>query len=60
MENFAITKSTIAQFPELIAALSAVKQAAAQADRDPSPAGCRAVIAGQFSRYFNRPQQLCA
>lgn len=34
MENFAITKSTIAQFPELIAALAAVKQAAAQANRD--------------------------
>ncbi|WP_406173847.1 aspartate ammonia-lyase [Streptomyces canus] len=34
VENFAITKSTIAQFPELIAALAAVKQAAAQANRD--------------------------
>lgn len=34
MENFAITKSTIARFPEPIAARSAVKQAAAQAHRE--------------------------
>ncbi|MFF3328874.1 aspartate ammonia-lyase [Streptomyces sp. NPDC002888] len=34
VENFAITGSTIAQFPELIAALAAVKQAAAKANRD--------------------------
>ncbi|KUO01682.1 aspartate ammonia-lyase [Streptomyces resistomycificus] len=34
VENFAITGSTIAQFPDLITALAAVKQAAAQANRD--------------------------
>ncbi|TDT97307.1 aspartate ammonia-lyase [Streptomyces sp. 846.5] len=34
VENFAITGSTIAQFPELIASLAAVKQAAATANRD--------------------------
>ncbi|BBC31508.1 Aspartate ammonia-lyase [Streptomyces graminofaciens] len=34
VENFAITGSTIARFPDLIAALAAVKQAAAQANRD--------------------------
>jgi aspartate ammonia-lyase len=34
VENFAITGSTIAQFPELITALAAVKQAAARANRD--------------------------
>ena len=34
VENFAITGSTIAQFPDLIAALAAVKQAAATANRD--------------------------
>ncbi|MFD6171647.1 aspartate ammonia-lyase [Streptomyces coeruleorubidus] len=34
VENFAITGSTIARFPELITALAAVKQAAAQANRD--------------------------
>lgn len=34
VENFAITGSTIAQFPELIASLAAVKQAAATAHRD--------------------------
>ena len=33
-ENFAITGSTIAQFPELVGALAAVKQAAAAANRD--------------------------
>jgi len=32
VENFAITGSTIAQFPDLIAALAAVKQAAARAN----------------------------
>ncbi|WP_107091575.1 aspartate ammonia-lyase [Streptomyces sp. MMG1533] len=34
VENFAITGSTIARFPDLIAALAAVKPAAAQANRD--------------------------
>ncbi|WP_432194311.1 aspartate ammonia-lyase [Streptomyces sp. bgisy027] len=34
VENFAITGSTIAQFPDLITSLAAVKQAAAQANRD--------------------------
>ncbi|MET9913480.1 aspartate ammonia-lyase [Streptomyces sp. NPDC006476] len=34
VENFAITGSTIARFPDLITALAAVKQAAAQANRD--------------------------
>ncbi|WP_406441726.1 aspartate ammonia-lyase [Streptomyces sp. NBC_00631] len=34
VENFAITGSTIARFPELIAALAAVKQAAATANRE--------------------------
>ncbi|MDQ1014101.1 aspartate ammonia-lyase [Streptomyces afghaniensis] len=34
VENFAITGSTIAQFPALITALAAVKQAAARANRD--------------------------
>ncbi len=34
VENFAITGSTIAQFPDLIAAPAAVEQAAAQANRD--------------------------
>ncbi|MFM9699680.1 aspartate ammonia-lyase [Streptomyces europaeiscabiei] len=34
VENFAITASTIARFPDLITALAAVKQAAAQANRD--------------------------
>jgi aspartate ammonia-lyase len=34
VHNFAITGSTIAQFPDLIASLAAVKQAAAQANRD--------------------------
>ena len=34
VENFAITGSTIAQFPELIVSLAAVKQAAATANRD--------------------------
>lgn len=34
MENFAITGSVIAQFPDLITSLAAVKQAAAQANRD--------------------------
>ncbi|WP_329271867.1 aspartate ammonia-lyase [Streptomyces pseudovenezuelae] len=34
MENFAITGATIAQFPELIASLAAVKQAAATTNRE--------------------------
>ncbi|MFI1735284.1 aspartate ammonia-lyase [Streptomyces acidicola] len=34
VENFAITGSTIAQFPDLITALAAVKEAAARANRD--------------------------
>ncbi|MEU0249034.1 aspartate ammonia-lyase [Streptomyces sp. NPDC006235] len=34
VENFAITGSTIAQFPDLITSLAAVKQAAARANRD--------------------------
>ncbi|MEW2399491.1 aspartate ammonia-lyase [Streptomyces sp. NPDC046862] len=34
VENFAITGSAIAQFPDLITSLAAVKQAAAQANRD--------------------------
>ncbi|WBO68994.1 aspartate ammonia-lyase [Streptomyces camelliae] len=34
VENFAITGSTISQFPELIVSLAAVKQAAATANRD--------------------------
>ncbi|NUP42292.1 MAG: aspartate ammonia-lyase [Streptomyces sp.] len=34
VENFAITGATIAQFPGLITALAAVKQAAARANRD--------------------------
>ncbi|MEU0944216.1 aspartate ammonia-lyase [Streptomyces canus] len=34
VENFAITGATIAQFPDLITALAAVKQAAARANRD--------------------------
>ncbi|MBW8800570.1 MAG: hypothetical protein JF597_45475 [Streptomyces sp.] len=34
MENFTSTGSTIAQFPDLIAALAAVKQATAQANLD--------------------------
>ncbi|MFF4357624.1 aspartate ammonia-lyase [Streptomyces sp. NPDC001604] len=34
VENFAITGSTIAQFPDLIRSLAAVKQAAARANRD--------------------------
>lgn len=34
VENFAITRSTIAQFPDLVTSLAAVKQAAAQANGD--------------------------
>ncbi|MFF8235063.1 aspartate ammonia-lyase [Streptomyces caelestis] len=34
VENFTITGSTIAQFPDLITSLAAVKQAAARANRD--------------------------
>ena len=34
VENFTITGSTIGQFPDLIAALASVKQAAARANRD--------------------------
>ncbi|WP_037671066.1 aspartate ammonia-lyase [Streptomyces griseus] len=34
VENFAITGSTIAQFPDLITSLAAVKQAAAQTNRE--------------------------
>jgi aspartate ammonia-lyase len=62
VENFAITGSAIAQFPDLIAALAAVKQAAAQANRDlgllhPYIAGaiiraCEEIRAGEFTEQF--------
>ncbi|MFE3032973.1 aspartate ammonia-lyase [Streptomyces canus] len=62
VENFTITGSTIAQFPELIAALAAVKQAAAQANRDlgllpPDIAGaiigaCQEIRAGRLTEQF--------
>ncbi|MET9524938.1 aspartate ammonia-lyase [Streptomyces coeruleorubidus] len=62
VENFAITGSTIARFPELITALAAVKQAAAQANRDlgllpPDVAraiirACEEVAAGQLHDQF--------
>lgn len=47
VENFAITGSTIARFPDLIEALAAVKQAAARANRDlglPPPDIAAAII----------------
>jgi aspartate ammonia-lyase len=62
VENFAITGSTIAQFPDLIAALAAVKQAAAKANRDLGllPAdtadaiisACREIGAGRLHEQF--------
>ncbi|GAA2932880.1 aspartate ammonia-lyase [Streptomyces violaceus] len=62
VENFAITGSTIARFPDLIAALAAVKQAAAQANRDlgllpPDIAGaiigaCEEIRAGRLHEQF--------
>ncbi|MCX4767294.1 aspartate ammonia-lyase [Streptomyces sp. NBC_01275] len=62
VENFAITGSTIARFPDLIAALAAVKQAAARANRDLGllPAdiaeaiisACEEIGAGQLHEQF--------
>ncbi|WP_328841259.1 aspartate ammonia-lyase [Streptomyces europaeiscabiei] len=62
VENFAITGSTIARFPDLIAALAAVKQAAAQANRDlgllPSDiagaiiCACEEIRAGRLHEQF--------
>ncbi|MCL8010906.1 aspartate ammonia-lyase [Streptomyces sp. AS02] len=62
VENFAITGSTIARFPDLITALAAVKQAAAQANRDlgllpPDIAGaviaaCEEIRAGRLRQQF--------
>ncbi|WP_394365536.1 lyase family protein [Streptomyces sasae] len=62
VENFTITGSTIAQFPDLIAALAAVKQAAARANRDlgllpPALAGaiisaCEGIRAGRLIEEF--------
>ncbi|WP_128434884.1 aspartate ammonia-lyase [Streptomyces cyaneus] len=62
VENFAITGSTIAQFPDLITALAAVKQAAAQANRDlgllPTDIAeaviraCEEIRAGQLRQQF--------
>lgn len=62
VENFAITGSTIAQFPDLIAALAAVKQAASQANRElgllpPDIAGaiiraCEEIREGQLHQQF--------
>ncbi|MER5510847.1 aspartate ammonia-lyase [Streptomyces sp. NPDC002766] len=62
VENFAITGSTIAQFPELVASLAAVKQAAASANRDlgllpPDIAeaittACQEIRAGRFTDQF--------
>ena len=62
VENFAITGSTIAQFPDLIAALAAVKQATAKANRDLGllPAdtadaiisACREIGAGRLHEQF--------
>ncbi|MFD8301656.1 aspartate ammonia-lyase [Streptomyces sp. NPDC059690] len=62
VENFAITGSTIARFPDLIAALAAVKQAAARANRDlgllpPALAdaiigACEEIRAGRFIEEF--------
>ncbi|MFJ4978267.1 aspartate ammonia-lyase [Streptomyces coeruleorubidus] len=62
VENFAITGSTIARFPELITSLAAVKQAAAQANRDlgllpPGIAGaiiraCEEIGAGRLHDQF--------
>lgn len=61
-ENFQITGATISQFPEIISALSAVKQAAAQANMDlgvlePSRgraiiAACREIGAGALHEHF--------
>ncbi|MCX5052205.1 MULTISPECIES: aspartate ammonia-lyase [unclassified Streptomyces] len=62
LENFSITGSTIAQFPDLIASLAAVKQAAAAANRDlgllPSEiadaiiTACREIGAGRLHDQF--------
>ena len=62
VENFAITGSTIAQFPDLITALARVKQAAASANRDlrllPPEiaeaiiAACREIADGRLSDQF--------
>ncbi|MFF4116138.1 aspartate ammonia-lyase [Streptomyces sp. NPDC001714] len=62
VENFTITGSTIAQFPDLIAALAAVKQAAVRANRDlgllpPALAGaiisaCEEIRAGRLIEEF--------
>ena len=62
VENFAITGSTIAQFPALIASLAAVKQAAANANRDlgllsPDIAAaiiiaCQEIGSGRFADQF--------
>ncbi|MEU0649588.1 aspartate ammonia-lyase [Streptomyces umbrinus] len=62
VENFAITGSTIAQFPELITSLAAVKQAAARANNDlgllPSDiaeaiiGACREIRTGQLHDQF--------
>ncbi|WSQ15617.1 aspartate ammonia-lyase [Streptomyces sp. NBC_01231] len=62
VENFAITGSTIAQFPDLIASLAAVKQAAATANRDlgllpPDIAGaivtaCQEIRGGRLADQF--------
>lgn len=61
-ENFQITGATISQFPEIISALSAVKEAAAQANMDlgvlePSRgraiiAACREIGAGALHEHF--------
>ncbi|MGQ4402449.1 aspartate ammonia-lyase [Streptomyces hayashii] len=62
VENFAITGATIARFPDLIAALAAVKQAAARANRDlgllPSDiadaimGACQEIRAGRLHEQF--------
>ncbi|WP_328505246.1 aspartate ammonia-lyase [Streptomyces sp. NBC_00391] len=62
VENFTITGSTIARFPDLIAALASVKQAAAQANRElgllpPDIAGavidaCEEIRAGRLHDQF--------
>src|SRR5690349_403320 len=62
VENFAITGTPIARYPDLIRALAAVKQAAAQANKelgliDPVKAGaiihaCEEIRAGQFLDQF--------
>ncbi|EPJ37158.1 putative Aspartate ammonia-lyase [Streptomyces afghaniensis 772] len=62
VENFAITGSAIAQFPDLITSLAAVKQAAARANRDlgllpPDIAGaiigaCEEIGSGRLHEQF--------